>query len=285
MRDRSRRYTWLFALARLRAGEEALGDIHEDLVAGGRSVFWLVRQLASTLIARSRSPIFDERRSSMLANLTGDVRYTLRTFRRRPGFALAAIVPIALGIGINTSVFSILNNVALRPLPTPGSTELVSIYQQFQGVQKRRVHGARMMFSMPEYRAVPRRGTHSVRNRRLHRALEGHARRSDASRNRRRSGHLQLLRRAEAPGRNRAGVHRPELRGRRRAGGNHPQPRAVDDHLQQRSRHRRTDVAGRRSDRRGRGRCAARFRRHGADPELVLHVDQPFSGTITSSRN
>lgn len=161
MRDTSRRYRWLFALARLRAGEEALGDIHEDLVAGGRSVFWLVRQLASTLIARSRSPIFDERRSSMLANFTGDVRYTLRTFRRRPGFALAAIVPIALGIGINTSVFSILNNVALRPLATPGSTELVSIYQQFEGVQKRRVHGARMMFSMPEYRAY-RDAAHTV---------------------------------------------------------------------------------------------------------------------------
>ena len=43
--------------------------------------------------------------------------------------------------------------MALRPLPTPESTELVSIYQEFQGVKQRRVHGARSMFSLPEYRA------------------------------------------------------------------------------------------------------------------------------------
>ena len=55
--------------------------------------------------------------------------------------------PIALGIGINTGLFSILNSMALRPLPTPESTELVSIYQEFQGVKQRRVHGARSMFS------------------------------------------------------------------------------------------------------------------------------------------
>jgi macrolide transport system ATP-binding/permease protein len=88
----------------------------------------------------------------MLSNLWSDIRYTLRTLRRSPGFAIAAAVPIALGIGINTGAFSILNNVAFRPLPVPGSTELVSVYQDFQGVKNRRVHGARMMFSMPEYR-------------------------------------------------------------------------------------------------------------------------------------
>ena len=89
----------------------------------------------------------------MLSNLSNDVRYVLRTLRRNPGFAAAATVPIALGIGINTGVFSILNNVMYRPLPAPRPNELVSIYQDFRGVQKRRVHGARSMFSLPEYRA------------------------------------------------------------------------------------------------------------------------------------
>jgi putative ABC transport system permease protein len=65
----------------------------------------------------------------------------------------AAIVPIALGIGINTGIFSILNSVAWRPLPVPDPDALVSIYQDFRGGPRRTVHGARSLFSIPEYRA------------------------------------------------------------------------------------------------------------------------------------
>ncbi|PYQ94869.1 MAG: hypothetical protein DMF97_17805 [Acidobacteria bacterium] len=73
----------------------------------------------------------------MLSNLWSDVRYALRTFRRNPGFA-AAIAPIALGVGINTGIFSILDAVALQPVPGSNSNELVSVYQQFRGVTERR---------------------------------------------------------------------------------------------------------------------------------------------------
>ena len=88
----------------------------------------------------------------MLSNIWRDIRYTLRTLRLNPGFALAAAAPIALGIGINTGVFTILYNLAMRPHPVPGARELVSVHQEFQGVKGRQVHGARMMFSAPEYR-------------------------------------------------------------------------------------------------------------------------------------
>jgi predicted permease len=89
----------------------------------------------------------------MLSNLWSDIRYAARMFRRNPGFAVAAVAPIALGIGINTGIFSILNGLAFRQLPAPDAAELVSIHQQFQGVAQRNVHGARSMFSIPEYRA------------------------------------------------------------------------------------------------------------------------------------
>src|SRR5688572_22238892 len=52
-----------------------------------------------------------------LESLVRDVRYGLRTLRKSPGFALAGIVILGLGIGVNTAIFTIVNAVVLRPLP------------------------------------------------------------------------------------------------------------------------------------------------------------------------
>ena len=51
--------------------------------------------------------------------LAQDVRYTFRTLGRNPGFALVAALSLALGIGANTAIYSILNAVMLRMLPVP----------------------------------------------------------------------------------------------------------------------------------------------------------------------
>jgi predicted permease len=56
-----------------------------------------------------------------------DVRYTFRTFGRDPGFAAVSIVILALAIGANIAVFSVVNTLLLRPLPFPDSRELVWI--------------------------------------------------------------------------------------------------------------------------------------------------------------
>ena len=57
-----------------------------------------------------------------------DVRYALRTFVRRPSFAIAAIATLALGITVNTVAFSLINAMVLRPIPVPDAGRVVRVY-------------------------------------------------------------------------------------------------------------------------------------------------------------
>ena len=108
-----------------------------DAEREARRRFGDVRAIERELEVMDRQAMRRRSASEQLSALLADARYALRGMGRRPLYTAVVVVTLALGIGANTAIFSLVNAVLLHPLPTPGLDRLVVIREDILGLNLR----------------------------------------------------------------------------------------------------------------------------------------------------
>ena len=102
-----------------------------------------------------------------------DVRYAIRTLVKAPVFTLIAVVTLALGIGANTAIFTLVNALLLKPLPFAHPDELMMVHLLMPDRAGAPGVFREMVWSYPKYESLPRRAAGVLGARALHRAVSG----------------------------------------------------------------------------------------------------------------
>lgn len=117
--------------------EGILDDLDEDFTRRrGRPHLWYLAQVVHLCWTRPWNPrplSLSQRTHLMWSTVWQDVRYGLRTLRRAPGFTAVAVVSLAVGIGLNSAIFTIVDNLLFRSLPVERPESVASIYTSDMG--------------------------------------------------------------------------------------------------------------------------------------------------------
>src|SRR4029077_20410109 len=113
----------------LRSGGATEEDAYQSAASELDDVYRMGAELARNqrLPKHEPVPVGAQPRGNFVADLWRDVRYTLRTMRKSPLFVAFVVLTLALGIGANTTVFTLIDNLVLNPLPVRNSTRLASV--------------------------------------------------------------------------------------------------------------------------------------------------------------